>query len=241
MKRRLLRICADVYLFIDREDKAPLFDAACAGYDCPICGQPGRLTEDEPASVLVDIDSDDLARRVIRIAHAACSPSRVRLVDDLDTGRETIPPWPAVTLLRPGGTDPAAVVLLSPDIVLPRWEETLNGERIDLHTAELLEQGYTLLLHLETPLPAVDGLHVDLGPGNRLTATNPGGDQLWTGTVAQPVDWVRVAVTTTKVGIVVVFGLALHNPHRDHHADLLLAIRDGAAAGATASLRHWRT
>jgi hypothetical protein len=43
------------------------------------------------------------------------------------------------------------------------------------------------------------------------------------------------------MGVMVAFGPDLDDPYRDHETALVLAIHDGAAVGATATVRRWRT
>jgi hypothetical protein len=221
---------------------AKVAGTAQAGYQCTICGKPGRATRADPAAVIV---LDHAAGPcVVRLAHGGCSAPAVRRVG----GRPTVNPevvWPAYGWLRPGD-DPAAALLIGPRAYAVHV--TPAGDTADGLTGRLLGYGFGLLTHPSDGMPPLAGLSARLAGdavgaagGVRLEVTVAGGDILWSGTLIPPAGWIDAARASRTVGVAVGAGLALDDPGRDQLAELHAAIGDGAVVGATAALTHATT
>lgn len=210
-------------------------DAASLGYQCTTCGQPGRLTPDEPASVVVIVHGGHPAASVLRLAHARCSGSGIRTVGDpmrVDLGEI----WPGTAWLRPDPDDPAAVLLIGPRVAALRV--TAGGEIRDGLSSALLGMGFALMTDLDTRLPDVDGLAVRLGPGGRVAVFDGEDMCLWDGSLTLPAGWAEAAGRAGRVGVVLASGLNLSDPGRDQVADLRAAIGAGAVVGATSEVLY---
>lgn len=88
-----------------------------------MCAEPGRLTEAEPAAVLVLAYSDGL--HVVRLAHMRCLDSGVITMTDTPEINPAVL-FPAVAWLRPGDCNPAPVLVIGPRAA---------GMRLDAPTA----------------------------------------------------------------------------------------------------------
>jgi len=231
----MLNIAPDVAELLGSEDAIlAAYRAAELGYRCTVCGDPGQLTEDESASVVLILHEGGAAATVLRLAHGWCSDSGIRVVDDDPTRVDLDAIRPGLAWLRPHPDDPRAVLLIAPRAHILRV--TAGGETIDRLTAGLLGTGFALLTDLDAALPSLDGLAVRLGPGDRLTVLDHQEVSLWDGGVVLPPGWADAARTAGRVGVVLASGLNLHDPTRDHLADLATATGDGAVIGAAGHL-----
>lgn len=199
-------------------------------YRCYECHRPGHADAHMPASVLLLVVPE--GRRVLRLAHPACSDSGVRFADCLTTtDLSTI--WPARAMFRPQAS-PAATILISlylGPVILAR-----NGDMVDLATANLLADGFWLLTDPDTDVPELPGLTVRLGPGEHVTVRGDGGLIVYDQSLPVPPGWVETVTTAGRVAVIVTTGMDLYNPGWDHDVDLRAAIRVGFAVGATARL-----
>ncbi len=197
-------------------------------YQCVVCGKPGQLDTDHPASVVVTLYDSGTGPLGVRLAHSGCSASGVVIVlhAPKTTGYMTVP---AVAWLREG--TPASVVVIAPRVRAKRVVGA--GDLLDVFLSGLLASGFRLLQAPDTPLPLLPGqLHVTLGPGQRIRVTDNAGNAYYDGTLPVPDGWAELVQVTGLIGLVVVAGIDLGDTNRDHLADLFGAIRDGAAAGA---------
>jgi hypothetical protein len=132
---------------------------AQAGYQCTVCGKPGRATSADPAAVVVVEYAAGPC--VVRLAHGGCSAPAVRRVG----GRPTVNPevvWPAYGWLRPSD-DPAAALLIGPRAYAVHV--TPAGDTADGPTGRLLDSGFGLLTHPSDGMPRLDGLSARLTGG----------------------------------------------------------------------------
>lgn len=201
-------------------------------YTCAVCGHHGRLDTDTPATVVVTIYDSGTGPMVVRLAHPACSKSGVVLVlhAPAPTGTMSVP---AMAWMRIG--DPPSVVVIAPRVHAARIVGTAaaDADLLDVLLSGLLRSGFRLLTAPDTPLPALPGrLHVELTSGQRIRIADQAGNTLYEGTLPVPDGWAELVQVTGLIGVVVVRGLDLHDPDRDHLADLYAAIRTGAAVGA---------
>jgi hypothetical protein len=210
-----------------------LTDGRPGAYRCTTCGEPGTATPASPAAVLVLTDPTGRGPAVVRYAHAGCSASRVVATDTYTAAPDAAALLlPARAWLRPGA-DPAAVLLVGPRVRPVRTTD--GGELQDRLLAGLLGRGFTLLTDPDQTLPAVSGLSALLGPRGRVVVTDPAGDTFYDGTLNTPAgsEWNRHARDAGRLGVVVAAGMDLHDPGRDHEADLHHAIGTGRAVAAT--------
>jgi len=226
----MLNIAPDVARLLGSEDAiGKVFHTAESGYCCPVCGDSGRLTEDESASVLLVLRGPT-ATPVVRLAHGCCADSAVLVSAEpltTDTGMDV----PGKAWLRPHPDTPRAVLLLGPRLTAVRVTE--GGETIDQLSAGLLGHGFGLLTNPDAPMRDVDGLTIRLDRGGRLLVYDARDACLWDGALVLPPGWGDAARTAGRVGVVVAAGLNLYDPDRDHLYDLFAAIGDGAVvAGA---------
>ncbi len=226
----MLNIAPDVARLLGSEDAIlKVFHTAESGYCCPVCGDSGRLTEDESASVLLVLRGPT-ATPVVRLAHGCCADSAVLVSAEpltTDTGMDV----PGKAWLRPHPDTPRAVLLLGPRLTAMRVTE--GGETIDQLSAGLLGHGFGLLTNPDAPMRDVDGLTIRLDRGGRLLVYDARDACLWDGALVLPPGWGDAARTAGRVGVVVAAGLNLYDPDRDHLYDLFAAIGDGAVvAGA---------
>lgn len=204
-----------------------------AGYRCTTCGEPGTASPTSPAAVLVLIDPTGRGPAVVRYAHAWCSASRIVATDTYTAAPGAAALLlPARAWLRPGA-DPAAVLLVGPRVRPVRTTD--GGELHDRLLADLLGRGFTLLTHPDQTLPHTGGLSALLGPRGRIVVTDPAGNTFYDGTINTPTGspWNRHARATGRLGMVVADGMDLHDPDRDHEADLHHALTVGRAVAAT--------
>jgi hypothetical protein len=198
-------------------------------YACVVCGRPGQLDTDHPASVVVTIYDAGTGPLGVRLAHPGCSPSGVVIVlhAPKPTGHLTVP---AVAWLREEGT-PASVVVIAPRVRARRVVG--GGDLLDVLLSGLLASGFRLLRAPDTPLPVLPGqLSVTFGPGQRIRVIDNAGNVFYDGTLPVPDGWAELVGVTGLIGLVVVAGIDLADNDRDHLADLFAAIRDGSAVGA---------
>jgi hypothetical protein len=209
------------------------------GYECCVCGTRGTLSDTEMACVLALVH-DCGAEPVVRLAHHSCSGSGILVVDDpmrIDLGAI----WPGNAWLRPQPDTPDAVVLIGPRTPAARPA----GERVvDRLSATLLGVGFTLLTTPDESLPYVEGLAVRLDPDGYAAVLDHDDITVWEGALVLPPGWAGAACESGRVGVVLAAGLNLHEPDRDHLADLFTVIGDGFysvvgdtyAVGASAEL-----
>jgi hypothetical protein len=197
-------------------------------YQCVVCGKPGQLDTDHPASVVVTLYDKGTGPLGVRLAHAGCSTSGVVIVlhTPKTTGHMTVP---AVAWLREG--TPASVVVIAPRVRAKRVVGA--GDLLDVFLSGLLASGFRLLRAPDTPLPVLPGrLSVSFGPGQRIRVIDEAGNMFYDGTLPVPDGWAELVQVTGLIGLVVVAGIDLGDHDRDHLADLFAAIRDGGAVGA---------
>lgn len=208
-----------------------VFDTAQAGYVCTVCGDPARLTDTDPAAVLVLAYPD--GPHVVRLAHRACSDSGIiAMTDDPEANPAVL--FPAVAWLRPADTDPAPVLVIAPRVYGMRV--AANGDTTDTLTANLLGYGFDLLTHPDAPMTDLDAVTGYLGGDGTLTLIDAGDDVLWSGVLEPPEGWTDAARAAGRVGVVFAAGLVLDDPGRDRLADLFTAIGDGRAVAASVEL-----
>ncbi|MGI5151455.1 hypothetical protein ACQEVC_34665 [Plantactinospora sp. CA-294935] len=198
-----------------------------SAYPCAVCGKTGQLDTDTPATVLVTIYDQGMGPLVVRLAHPDCSKSGVVLVlhAPTPTGQLSLP---AMAWLRQG--EPPSVVVVAPRVSARNIAN--GGDLTDVILSGLLNTGFTLLAEPNTTLDAAPGrVHVTFGTGQRITITTSDGTTLYDGSLPVPDGWTELAQYTGLLGVVVVRGLDLLDPDRDHHADLHAAIARGAAVG----------
>jgi hypothetical protein len=220
----LLDIAPDVAALLGSEAAMiRMFDTAEAGYVCTVCNTAARLTDTDPAAVVVLAFPD--GPHVVRLAHGACSGSGIiAMTDDPDTNPAVL--FPAVAWLRPADTDPAPVLVIAPRVYGLRV--AANGDTTDTLTANLLGYGFGL--------PTTPEASMYLGADGTLTLTDAGDDVLWSGVIDPPYNWADTARTTGRIGVLFAAGLVLDDPHRDRLADLFAAIGDGRAVAARVQL-----
>ena len=233
MTALVMNIAPEVAEILGSEDVIlAAFDTAEVGFLCTACGQPGKLTPTDRASVVVYRPERGNGAPIVRYAHEHCEASEVIETDApqlVDPGSV----WPAKAWLRPHG-DPRAVVLVGPRMLALRLTD--GGETINRITAELLGCGFDLLTDTDASMRPVDGLAVRLGPGDRVAVVDGDDCPLWDGPLSLPPGWQEAASTSGRVGVVVASGLNLLDVERDHLADLSTVMRDGAAVAASAEL-----
>lgn len=204
-----------------------------AAYRCITCGEPGTATPTSPAAVVVLTDPAGRGPAVVRYAHAWCSASGIVATDTYTTAAGAAALLlPARAWLRPGA-DPAAVLLVGPRVRPVRTTD--GGELQDRLLADLLGRGFALLTHPDQTPPEVAGLSAMLGPRGRVVVTDPAGDTFYDGTTNTPTraEWTRHVRASGRLGLVVAAGMDLHDPDRDHEADLQHAIDTGRVVAAT--------
>ncbi len=207
------------------------FDVAEAGYVCTVCDTPARLTDTDPAAVLVLAYPD--GPHVVRYAHADCAGSGIVAVTDDPHGNPAVL-FPAMAWLRPADTDPAPVLVIAPRVYGMRAAD--NGDTTDTLTANLLGYGFGILGHPEAPMPDLDAVTGYLGPDGTLTLTDDGDEVLWSGVLDAPAGWVGSARAAGRLGVVFAAGVALDEADHDRLANLFIAIRDGRAVAASVEL-----
>jgi beta-lactamase superfamily II metal-dependent hydrolase len=107
-----------------------------------------------------------------------------------------------------------------------------GGDLTDVILSGLLATGFTLLTEPDTTLEQAPGrVHVTFDTGQRITVTDADGTTLYDGTLPVPDGWAELVQYTGLLGVVVVRGLDLLDPDRDHIADLHAAIGRGTAVG----------
>lgn len=205
-------------------------------YACAVCGGVGQLDTDHPTTVLVTIHDAGTGPLGVRLAHPGCSRSGVVIVVHAPRSAGYLR-VPATAWLREAGT-PASVVVIAPRVRARRIAG--NGDAMDLFASGLLAHGFRLLTAPDTDLPEVPGrLWVQLGPGQRIQVLDAAGNAFYDGTLPVPDAWAELAELTGLIGLVVVSGIDLEDPDRDHLTDLFAAIHDGAAVGAAVPVdRH---
>lgn len=234
MYQLILNIAPEVAELLGSQDAIlNVFDAAELGFRCTACGQPGKLTATDTASVVAYLPDGGQGAAIVRLAHEHCQASEV-ITTDAPTGDDPGSVWPAKAWLRPTGDEPRAAVLVGPRLAALRVTE--GGETLNRLTAGLLGGGFGLLTDPDAPMPDVDGLAVRLGPGDRVAVVDGDDCPLWDGPLVLPPGWTDAATTTGRVGVVVASGLNLLDVERDHLADLFTAIGNGAAVAGTAQL-----
>jgi len=98
----LLNIAPDVAALLGCEAAIiRVFHTAQAGYVCTVCGQAARLTDTDPATVLVLAYPD--GPHVVRLAHGTCCDSGIiAMTNDPNTNPPVL--FPAMAWLRPADT-----------------------------------------------------------------------------------------------------------------------------------------
>lgn len=204
-------------------------------YRCVICGAETPFTTARPAAVVVIAYDDGDGPSVIGFAHPDCAVSGIYPVPHQA--------WPdgagasAKQCLRLPGTDPQAVVIL--DMHPQRREVTPTGDTIDRTASDLLTTGFVLVTHPDQPLPAVPGLTATINR-DRLAITDSTGESLFDGTLDLVPECISLVHATCRLGVIVAAGLRLDQPDHDHETDLVTAILNGRAVGATATLHTGR-
>lgn len=206
---------------------------APTGYCCAICAGPGRVLPDSAVAVLVTVarGGDTF---IVGFAHPHCSPSGVITTDSL-AGLSVM--LSGAAWLRPPGTQPAPVLLLAPNLRI--MHVTAGGELQDRFLSAMLDRGFTPVTSVHEPLPATAELTATLS-GRRVRVADKAGTVLFAGIAGLTRAWVRAAREHREVGVVLAYGLDLHDPSRDHAADLARVIRAGRAVGASVATRAHR-
>jgi hypothetical protein len=234
LSQLILNIAPDVADLLGSDDAiTAAFDIAELGYLCTACGQPGKLTETDTASVVIYLPDNGHGAPLVRWAHEHCMASQV-VVTNAPTGTEPGSLWPAHALLRPHSEDPRAVILIGPRLAVLR--KTAGGDTIEGTLSTLLGDGFHLLTDPDAAIPDVDGVAVRLGPDDRVAVVDGDGCPLIDAPMVLPPGWIEAATESGRVAVIVASGLNLLDPERHHLGDLFNAIRKGNAVAATAEL-----
>ncbi len=221
-----------VDLFGGEGGTSTLLSELFTAYDCVVCDKTVQLDTDHPATVVVIIHDGGAGPLWIRLAHPACSPSRVAIVPHAPdaTGYMRVP---AMAWLREG--NPAAVLVIAPRVRARRLAG--GNDLLDMLISGLLASGFALLTSPDMPLPVLAGrLLVKFGPGQRIRVVDEAGNAFYDGSVPVLDGWAELAELTGLLGIVVVAGIDLEDTDRDRLAALFAAIRDGIAVGAAVGI-----